>query len=220
MRNPSQLVAYRLRTLIATTGAALAVLAVPAVASASTAASVSLNRYFDSSTGVHWSDSTLDNNADEVPVGFTEEGVLGYLYTSPGPGLQALYSCVDGGQGNYISTQSDCEVAENHLGDVHVLGIVGYDYVSAPSDGTSTTGLYRCLQSSPFDHLETTSSTCEGVGSYNLEGSLGYILLASPGTPLPESPVTIALPAAGIALFGTAAVVSTRRRGRNRPVAV
>jgi MYXO-CTERM domain-containing protein len=175
-------------------------------------ASLNLNRYFDvSDSSVHWTTT----NSSQVPAGFTEEGSLGDIYPNPGPGLIALYSCRDGGDGNYLSIDQtgSCEGDTQPTLVTHSLGIDGYVYASQPTDGTTAVQLYRCFRPSPFDHFATTvppvtvngQQRCgEDPTDYAFEGSLGWIIPAQPGSATPEVPVAIILPLVALALLGGA----------------
>jgi len=179
-------------------------------AGAAQTATQSLNRYLDlSDSSVHWTTT----NASQVPTGFTQEGSLGDIFPNSGPGLLALYSCRDGGDGNYLSIDQSghCE-ADSQPGLVtHSLGIDGYVYADQPTEGTSTVQLYRCFRPSPFDHFATTvppvtvngQRRCgEDPTDYTFEGSLGWLVPASPPANTPEVPYTVVLPLVAFLLLG------------------
>ncbi len=182
--------------------------------------STELDRYVDAAdSSTHWSTS----NSEQPPTGFSDEGTLGYLF-GPGPGMLALYSCVDGGDGNYLSIDQtgDCESAQNGLTPTN-LGIEGYVYQSPPSDGTPVTELYRCFRENPSDHLETTippvmldgQERCgEDPTDYAYEGTLGYIGTSSnPNVALPEAPIVALFPVVGAVIAGG---IIVGRRSRRR----
>jgi hypothetical protein len=180
-----------------------------------------LNRYVDQSdSSVHWAAA----NAAEVPSVFTEEGTIGDLLPYPGPGLLALYSCKDGGDGNYLSIDQtgSCEAGTQPGLATSNLGIEGYVYASQQSGAVE---LYRCFRPSPFDHLETTVPpvTINGVQrcgedptDYAYEGILGWMAAttAAPPAATPEAPSVLLLALAAGTLLGGGLWLSARKRRR------
>jgi hypothetical protein len=170
----------------------------------------------------HW----MGVNVHQLPPGYGGETTLGYLYQNPGPGLEALYACTDGGQGDYLSLDPSGGCAD---GDVPPsgppptnLGVQGYVYASAPTDGTAALQLYQCDDSSTNDWLATTTppggspgntQPCgEDPSAYTLDDALGYVVNAGPPPVLPEIPAVPLLAVAGAAIMALALVRNRRRR--------
>jgi hypothetical protein len=88
--------------------------------------------------------------------GWTLEGTMGYLYSSPQAGATvAVYGCLAGQSDYFASTSSDCENNANTA--FSFLGIDGYLFASP---GSGLEALYRCYTGA--DHFVSTSSNCEG----------------------------------------------------------
>ncbi len=137
-----------------------------------------LNRFF-----YLWPDPPPDM------MGVINEGTVGYLPPTSGPGLLDLYGCEDGGVGNYLSVDQSgkCE-ADTHAAPVTGLGVVGYLFAEPPTNGTKTAELYRCVDAGGADYLETTLppvsvSAQERCGDdptdYGFDKSLGYLVTAA-----------------------------------------
>jgi len=171
----------------------------------------------------HW----MGVNLEQVPSGYGGETDIGYVYQDPGPGLEALYACTDGGQGDYLSLDPTGGCAD---GDVPPagppptnLGVQGYVYQSAPTDGTDALALYQCYDSGVDDWLATTvppgsapagtPQPCgEDPSAYVLDDALGYVVNPGPPAATPEVSAVPLLAAAGATVMGAALVLGRRRR--------
>jgi streptogramin lyase len=170
----------------------------------------------------HW----MGANSNQVPAGFGGESTIGYLYQDPGPGLVALYACSDGGQGDYLSVDptggcADSEVPPARLLPPTSLGIQGYIYQAAPTDGTDALSLYQCYESTSNDWLSTTIPPGPGVGNtqscgadppYAFDDALGDVVNSGPPAETPEIGSVPLFAVAGAAIMG--AFVAVRTRGR------
>jgi hypothetical protein len=170
----------------------------------------------------HW----IGTNIHQVPSGFGGEETTGYVYQDPGPGLVALYACSAGGQGDYLSLDQTGGCAD---GDVPPagppptsLGIQGYVYASAPTDGTDALALYQCYETSSNDWLSTTTppggspggaQPCGDDPAYTFDDALGYFVNPGPPVETPEIAAVPLLGVAGGALMAAAWFFRRRRAG-------
>ncbi|MER7763970.1 hypothetical protein [Streptomyces sp. NPDC097619] len=122
-----------------------------------TAPTRSLNRLIGPS-GEHI--STVWN----VPPGYTVEGSLGQLYTSPREGTVPIYHCVVR-KDNFISADVNCE------GQTYVSRL-GWFHPGQPSD-VATRPLMRCMVGKHREFFESNDPNCEGQAS---GGQHGWIL--------------------------------------------
>ncbi|GHI83714.1 hypothetical protein [Streptomyces xanthophaeus] len=121
-----------------------------------TAPTRSLNRLIGP-TGEHI--STVWN----VPPGYSVEGSLGQLYTSPREGTVPLYHCVVR-KDNFLSGDVNCE------GQTYVSRL-GWFYPGQPA-GVGTQPLMRCMVGKQREFFESNNTNCEGQTS---GGQLGWI---------------------------------------------
>jgi hypothetical protein len=167
----------------------------------------------------HW----MAVNVHTVPQGFTGETALGYVYQNPGPGLEALYACTDaGGQGDYLSLDSSGNCADSGVPPSGPpptsLGIQGYVYISAPTDGTDALELYQCVDTGVNDWLANTAAPggpagtqpC-GASGYNFDDALGYVVNPGPPASTPEIAFVPALALAAAGVMGAFWVYRRRR---------
>lgn len=123
-------------------------------------------RGFNPSNGYHmYSTSTVSGG------GYSSEGFVFSVYTSPAPGTSALYRCRNFGSGKtFLTLSSSCEGSGMSV-DL-TLGYV------ATSNLSGTTALYRLYLSGIGNHLYTTSvnerSSAQSSG-YLYEGVTGYV---------------------------------------------
>jgi hypothetical protein len=165
-------------------------------------------------------------NLGQLPSGYGNETTLGYVYQNPGPGLDALYACSDGGQGDYLSLDptggcADSDVPPSGPPPTN-LGVQGYVYSSAPTDGTDALQLYQCNDDGTDDWLATTTppggspgntQPCgEDPSAYTLDDALGYVVNAGPPPVLPEISAVPLLAGAGAAVMAVAWIRNRRRR--------
>jgi streptogramin lyase len=170
----------------------------------------------------HW----MGVNLGQLPSGYGNETTLGYVYQNPGPGLDALYACSDGGQGDYLSLDptggcADSDVPPSGPPPTN-LGVQGYVYSSAPTDGTDALQLYQCNDDGTDDWLATTTppggspgntQPCgEDPSAYTLDDALGYVVNAGPPPVLPEISAVPLLAGAGAAVMAVAWIRNRRRR--------
>ncbi|MEU8774289.1 hypothetical protein [Streptomyces sp. NPDC048606] len=99
-----------------------------------------------------------------VPPGYTVEGSLGQLYTSPREGTIPIYHCVVR-KDNFLSYDVNCE------GQTYVSRL-GWFYPSEPS-GVATAPLMRCMVGKQREFFESNSTNCEGQ---TIGGQHGWIL--------------------------------------------
>src|SRR3954449_9779943 len=88
-----------------------------------------LHRYVSSTTGTHWVTPT------PVTGDFSYEFSLGYLYTTPTSGRDAIYGCRAGAADYFLSRASNCEGQA-------VLGVYGWASRERPAE--PSVPLYRC----------------------------------------------------------------------------
>ncbi|MEU9376254.1 hypothetical protein AB0D94_21125 [Streptomyces sp. NPDC048255] len=98
-----------------------------------------------------------------VPPGYTVEGSLGQLYTSPREGTVPLYHCVVR-KDNFLSADVNCE------GQTYVSRL-GWFYPGQPS-GVGSLPLMRCMVGKQREFFESNTTNCEGQTS---GGQLGWI---------------------------------------------
>jgi hypothetical protein len=141
----------------------------------------------------HW----MAVNQQLVPPGYGSETTIGYLFQNPGPGLEALYACTDvGGQGDYLSLDPTGNCADSGVpasGPPPTnLGVQGYVYQSAPTDGTDALQLYQCNNNGTNDWLSATAPPGStpagtpppcGTPGYTFDDVLGYVVNAGPAVP-------------------------------------
>ncbi len=120
-----------------------------------------------------------------VNVGYSQEGILGYLYLTKVPGTVPLYRMYSPYVLDHLYTTSYDEYT---TGAVNVgyrqEGILGYLYLNSGTTGTSP--VYRMYSPYATDHFYTTSyneytTSAVNVG-YSQEGILGYLYLNSDTT--------------------------------------
>src|SRR3954454_17658377 len=116
-----------------------------------------LHRYVSSSTGTHWVTPT------PVTGDFSYEFSLGYLYTTPAGGRDAIYGCRAGAADYFLSRASNCEGQA-------VLGVYGWASRERPAEPSLP--LYRCWWPSGASHFASNDAGCEGQTP---EGRLGYL---------------------------------------------
>ncbi|WP_177154644.1 S8 family peptidase [Actinosynnema pretiosum] len=95
--------------------------------------------------------------------GYTAEGSLGGLRTTPFDGGRAVYRCTYAGWDSFTSIQPDCEGHANE-------GVQGYAHTTAQPN---THPLYRCFVPATGDHMDSTDPNCEGQVT---EGLTGHVL--------------------------------------------
>jgi len=120
-----------------------------------------LERFFSSSAKRHWITSGIAVPKTGV-WDFADEGRLGSIFTTGGPGLVELYECQAGGENYFVSLDSKC-------GGFTVLRVAGFVYSTSVA---GTRPIYRCYISNG-DHFVSIDSKCEGAVN---EGLIGYIL--------------------------------------------
>lgn len=143
-----------------------------------------LHRYYSSSTGTHWVTPT------PVSGDFAYEFSLGYLYTTPATGRDAIYGCRAGAADYFLSRASNCEGQA-------VLGVYGWAARERPAE--ASVPLYRCLQPG-IGHFASNDAGCEGQTQ---EGRLGYLRARSNALSRYAGGahwVTTAIPSAGFRL--------------------
>jgi len=97
--------------------------------------------------------------------GYSREGALGVLYTSPVAGTHPIYQCRVGSWDYMTSLNANCE-------GTSIVGVLGYVYSSPPA--AANRPFYRCRVASTGDHFDSTAANCEGQ---IVEGRLGYLLI-------------------------------------------
>lgn len=121
-------------------------------------------RFYNATTGEHF--FSLSSTEVGPAQGFILEQVAFDVFVTEGAGMTALYRCLwTTVSRHFISTSPDCE-------GWTVEGIYGYVYVSQTQNSTL---LYRSLDSSNDDHLETTSLQEAQSPGYQLQTTLGYV---------------------------------------------
>ncbi|MEU9251910.1 hypothetical protein AB0D66_08715 [Streptomyces sp. NPDC048270] len=98
-----------------------------------------------------------------VPPGYTVEGSLGQLYTSPREGTVPLYHCVVR-KDNFLSGDVNCE------GQTYVSRL-GWFHPGQPA-GVGSLPLMRCMVGKHREFFESNTTNCEGQAS---GGQLGWI---------------------------------------------
>jgi hypothetical protein len=116
-------------------------------------------------------------------LGFTDEGIACYVFTSPAPGPAPLYRAYHPTTGAHFYTMSIAERdnATNHLG-YSAEGIACY--IWGPP-GTGSLPLYRAYRGASDDHFYTTNAAemqnaVQHLG-YSNEGIVGYVVGAVAG---------------------------------------
>ncbi len=146
-----------------------------------------------------------------VKVGYQQEGILGYVYSSSQTGTIPIYRMYSPFVTDHFYTTNYNEYTTTAVAvGYQQEGILGYIY-SSPQAGT--TPVYRMY--SPFvkDHFYTTNyneytTTAVAVG-YQQEGILGYVYSSSQ-SPLSEATVSITVKnAAGTILIPNALITVT-----------
>ncbi|MFE5805319.1 hypothetical protein [Streptomyces sp. NPDC056491] len=98
-----------------------------------------------------------------VPPGYSVEGSLGQLYTSPREGTVPIYHCVVR-RDNFLSADVNCE------GQTYVSRL-GWFHPGQPSD-VGSAPLMRCMVGKQREFFESNATNCEGQTS---GGQLGWI---------------------------------------------
>lgn len=98
-----------------------------------------------------------------VPPGYSVEGSLGQLYTTPREGTVPLYHCVVR-KDNFLSGDVNCE------GQTYVSRL-GWFYPGQPSD-VGSLPLMRCMVGKQREFFESNTTNCEGQTH---GGQLGWI---------------------------------------------
>ncbi|MGW7454015.1 hypothetical protein [Streptomyces sp. NPDC054787] len=98
-----------------------------------------------------------------VPPGYTVEGSLGQLYTSPREGTVPLYHCVVR-KDNFLSGDVNCE------GQTYVSRL-GWYHPGQPA-GVGSLPLMRCMVGQQREFFESNTTNCEGQ---TVGGQLGWI---------------------------------------------
>jgi hypothetical protein len=124
--------------------------------SSSTGMRGQLARYYNSSTGDHWSTN------DDPPPGYHLEGSLGFILPTQIANTHALYSCQIGGD-EFTSPDANCE-------GQRVLRTLGWVYSSPPAN-MPVQPVYRCRVTSSGEHFDSLAANCEGQ---TVESVLGY----------------------------------------------
>lgn len=120
-------------------------------------------------------DQTLTGSSYASGLGYTVDGVIGYLRRTKLTGVATarIDECVINSSTHFTSKMDNDGTNTECSGAGGTPVTLGYAYNSS----TAASGLserYRCVNpSSPYNHFTTSSSTCEGSG-YTNEGSLGY----------------------------------------------
>ena len=115
-----------------------------------------------------------------VKVGYSQEGILGYLYQTNVPGTVPVYRMYSPYVTDHLYTTSDNEYTTSAVNvGYSEEGILGYLYLNS---NTGTSPLYRMYSPYATDHLYTTSyneytTNAVNVG-YSQEGTLGYLFLS------------------------------------------
>jgi hypothetical protein len=120
---------------------------------------------------------TVDPNGEAAPsIGYSSEGITGYVYTSQQPDTIPIYRW-RGGNGDHFYCQDSNAEGSGYASE----GIGWYMY---PNQKSGTTALYRWEGNG--DHFYTTDPSGElaAMGGYRLEGILGYLY------PSPQSGTT------------------------------
>jgi hypothetical protein len=106
-----------------------------------------------------------------VAAGFQYQRTLGFLLSTGGSNLQALYGCRNGSGDYFLSLDGGCE-------GTSVLGRYGFVFRSPPGDQDSV-AVYRCLRGGAR-HFASLDAGCEGATT---EARLGYLRTAEQGAP-------------------------------------
>jgi serine/threonine protein kinase len=130
----------------------------PSTSSATPPPTVTIYRYYNSSTGGHL--SATANTA--IPKGFVREKYgLGKLLASAQPGAVKVFSCKETGN-DYFTSTDQSGACEGHANTD--LGLLGYIY-QAPQGGDALT-MYRCLYgNNPPMHYDSIFPDCDGNGT-------------------------------------------------------
>ena len=131
-----------------------------------------LYRWFSAETGDHF--YTTDPSGELAPsMGYTYEGITGYIATSEQQGTSALYRWYNAGNGDHFyTTDVSGELAPTSRYTYE--GITGY---IATSEQQGTIALYRWYDIQNGDHFYTTDPSGElaPTSGYAYEGITGYI---------------------------------------------
>lgn len=132
--------------------------------------------------GHHFYTTSADEAASAQHLGFSAEGITGFLYDSGQIGTVPFYRLFNGRISDHLYTTSDTERRQAAAAGYADEGIIGY--IHATPKGL-TTPLYRLYNGGISDHFYTTSydeaNAAKRLG-YAYEGIAGYLLLRADAT--------------------------------------
>jgi hypothetical protein len=164
---------------------------------------------------------------------FTDQQVIGVTVSAnsvftPGQGINVL-ECADPGgtAGNLPTSDATCDGNTIDGDNIIVAADGSFEEVAGGDGGTLSGYTVYALPSSVLDEQPDGQPVCNAtnacvlyIGQNQNDFTQPYVwsqpfyVASSVGTPTPESPITIALPAAGIIILGAGTALTIRRRRR------